>query len=554
MSRAEKTIVRGAAVMTASTLVVKVIGALFKIPLANILGGVGMSYFVSAYDVFSPLYTMSVSGLCIATSKMTAETVASGNGLKNSVLAVSKRLFLLIGILFSGLLLFLSGVLSRALGNEGARLALIAIAPGLLFSCLSAAYRGYFQGQSRMTPTAKSQIIEAVVKLLFGVTLSFFVFRCLDARYVMGTAPAWLMALSPHEARLVILQLAAAGAVFGVTLSTLAGLIYMKVVFRREEGGMPRRKRLSVPKNLARTLVATALPIAATSAVANLTTLIDLGSVMNCLRRAVEREPQAFLSQYENLLPPEVTLSVIPEYLYGCYSGLAMSLMNLAPALTAGIGISAIPVISSHFTRREGEELAGSFQSVLRTTAFVACPIGAGIAAMPYEILRFLYPEKLMEVTIVAPLLRVMGISSVLIAFSAVMNNLLQAVGKEKVPLKALLLGGLLKLTVNFLLVSNPRYNIGGVVLGTLSCYFLITLICTRQLFKAGFRVRDLKVVLPPVLGAAFAGWGARKTFTSIGNHFQFIPAFFLSAAVGGLLYFAFIFLTGLHGKRRNSF
>lgn len=554
MSRSEKAIVRGAAVMTASALVVKVIGAFFKIPLANILGGVGMSYFVSAYDVFSPLYTMSVSGLCIATSKMTAETVASGNGLKNSVLAVSKRLFLLIGILFSGLLLLLSGVLSRALGNEGARLALIAIAPGLLFSCLSAAYRGYFQGQSCMTPTAKSQIIEAVVKLLSGVTLSFFIFRCLDAHYVMGTAPAWLMAFSPHEARLVILQLAAAGAVLGVTLSTLAGFLYMKGVFRREKSGMPKRKNHSVPQNLARALIITALPIAATSAVANLTTLIDLGSVMNCLRRAVELEPQAFLSQYEHLLPPEVTLSVIPEYLYGCYSGLAMSLMNLAPALTAGIGISAIPVISSHFTRRKGEELAGAFQSVLRTTAFVACPIGAGIVAMPYEILRFLYPEKLMEVTIVAPLLRVMGISSVLISFSTVMNNLLQAVGKEKVPLKALLLGGLLKLAVNFLMVSNPRYNIGGVVLGTLSCYLLITLICVRQLFKAGFHVGDLKVVLPPVFAAAFAGWGARKMFTTIGNHFQFIPAFFFSAAVGGLLYFAFIILTGLHGRRRRSF
>ena len=534
MEKGRQSILQGALILTASTLTVKVIGALFKIPLANILGGVGMSYFVSAYDVLIPIYSMTVTGLGVAVSRMVSECGSRGDAAGN-ILKTARGMFWIIGSLAAVLLFVGARPMTKLIGNPSAALSVCCIAPSVLFSCISSAYRGYFQGKQNMLPTARSQVVEAVVKLAAGILLAWLIYSRLSGAASMGILN-WNG--TPQEIQLRILQYSAAGAVLGVSLSNLCGLLFIRRQYRRS---CPLRDgRFSVSD--AGKLWRIALPIALTSLCANLTTVIDLSSVMNCLKKAAETGSEEILKMYAGCIPPEVTAEVLPEYLYGSYSGLAVSIFNLVPAVTAGIGMSAIPAIARYCSERNAQCLQRSVESVMATTAAVSFPAGLGIYTFAEEILSFLYPHQLMEVAIAAPTLRIMGFVTILISFAGIFNNVLQASGMERVPLTALLIGGILKMTANCILVSKPEINIHGVAYGSLLCYSFIVLYCAVRWFGAGRPFAEARVLLKPMAAAIVCCLAARMVyrllFRSAGNTISLL----MGIAAGGIVYAAMLF------------
>lgn len=534
MEKGKQTILQGALILTASTMVVKVIGALFKIPLANILGGVGMSYFVSAYDVLIPIYSMTVTGLGVAVSRMVSEYGGRGEEAGN-ILKTARLMFLGIGTLAAVLLFIGAGPLTKLIGNPAAALSVCCIAPSVLFSCLSSAYRGYFQGRQNMLPTARSQVVEAMVKLVAGILLAWFFYSRLNDAAMAGTL-GWPGTM--QEVQLRILQYSAAGAVLGVSLSTLCGLLFIRGQYRRnvpERGG-----RFSSTD--AKKLWHVALPIALTSLCANLTTVIDLSSVMNCLKNAVEQGSEHILRMYTGCIPPEVTVEVLPEYLYGSYSGLAVSIFNLVPAVTAGIGMSAIPAIACYCAAKDDRCLQRSVESVMATTAAAAFPAGLGIFTFAEEILSFLYPHQLMEVAIVAPTLRMMGVVTILISFAGIFNNVLQASGMERTPLTALLIGGVLKMVTNYILVSRPEINIHGVAYGSLLCYCFIVLYSALRWFGSGRPFARVSVLLKPMISAVVCCFAARAVYNLLLGYISAWASLLFSIAVGGAVYIGLLF------------
>lgn len=533
---------QGAMVLTAATVAARLIGALFRIPLANILGGVGMSYYVSAYDIFTPIYSMTVTGFGVALSRLVSER-AGRPGEAEAALRAAKRIFLAIGLGGAALLALASGGFTRLIRNPGAFACVLAIAPAIVFTCLSAAYRGYYQGLSNMIPTARSQVTEAFVKLLAGTALSWGVDRWLTARYlatgeVLGQAFA-----AAEDAAVYITRYSAAGAILGVTVSTAAGTVCIAAMYRRQRRTVRRAAAPALP-GFGRALVRIALPISLSTLVVNLSALVDLSTVMNCLHAAVERSPEVISAMFGGLLPAGVTAELIPEYLYGSYSGLAFSVFNLAPALTAALGVSAIPAVTGAWARFDRPQLDKTVSSILRITLLVALPAGAGIFALPYPILALLYPTRLMECAIVAPILRVMGISTVLVAVSTPVVSILQATGKERLPLFAMLAGAAVKLTTNYLLVSRPEINIYGVPFGTLLCYSLIITVCSVALARhTGVRVGVVSVVLKPLLCAAACGVSALLVYRVC--PFSGAGRTLLAVAAGAAVYFAGILLCG---------
>lgn len=533
----KQTVLQGAIILTASTMVVKGIGALFKIPLANILGGVGMSYFVSAYDVLIPIYSMTVTGMGVAVSRMVSERSGYGSTAAEDILKTAKTLFWGIGLAASLLLFCFAKPLTAVIGNPTAYLSVCCIAPSVLFSCLSSAYRGYFQGKHNMLPTARSQILEALVKLVFGISLAWLLCQKLTESAAAGTFP-WQG--TPQQVQLKILQLSAAGAVLGVSFSTLCGLLFIRRQYR--SNGFAGAGRFS--RKDAKTLWRIALPIALTSLSANLTTVIDLSSVMNCLKSAVGQGEEKILTMYAGCIPPEVTASVLPEYLYGSYSGLAVSIFNLVPAITAGIGMSAIPAIAGYCAAGDDLCLQRSVESVMATTAAAAFPLGLGIFTFAKEILTFLYPSQQMEAAIVAPTLQMMGLVSILIAFSGILNNVLQASGMEKTPLAALLIGGLLKMLTNFILVSRPEVNIHGVAYGSLICYSFIVIFCAVKWFGSGRPFARAVVLLKPLLASVLCCSTARSIYWLLYDVTGNTVSLLIGIAAGGFVYIGLLFWT----------
>ncbi|MEG0754422.1 MAG: polysaccharide biosynthesis C-terminal domain-containing protein, partial [Angelakisella sp.] len=474
-----------------------------------------MSYFVTAYDIFTPIYSLVVTGLGIAVSRMVSEYAAKGNraGVE-SVLRASRRIFLTLGFLGAGILLAAAPAFVHIINNSAALFAVLAIVPAVIFSCISSSYRGYYQGLSNMLPTAMSQVIESVTRMLLGILLAYGITVVMLAKY---TSSGHLMGYTFENesyARLFIMRFAAAGAILGVTISTAIGAMYIRLRFAREHktpvAPLPAQQHRETGKRL----IAIAIPIALSTLVVNLSALIDLVSVMNCLHTAIQKGGEVILSMYPKGIPAEVSLELLPEYLYGSYSGLAYSVFNLIPAITAALGVSAIPAVSRAWAKEDRRELEGTVSSILKVTMLIALPAGLGISVLAEPILLFLYPARVMEVSIVAPILRVMGLSAVLVAAATPVNSILQAIGKERLPLFILLLGAAIKLVTNFTLISRPEINIQGVPYGTLLCYAVILTLSSAALrLSTGIHLSFYRIFIKPLFCAIGSSTAALSVY-----------------------------------------
>ncbi len=548
MKKNSQSFLEGAILLTLSTITVKLIGALFKIPLANILGGVGMSYYVSAYDIFTPIYSVTVTGLGVAASRLVSERAASlGEGGGRQVLRANRRVFLFLGLLGMVLLLVSAPAFARAINNPGAALAVCAIAPAVVFSCISAIYRGYFQGMTNMIPTAKSQVLESLTRLAAGTTFSYGTTVFLRRRYLETGEVLGRTFPSLDEANLFIFRFSAAAAILGVTVSTLAGALYIRGRYRRETEHRPYGKKAGAgaEKGLVLQLLRIAVPISLSTLVVNLTSVIDLMSVMNCLKTAIASDGASIRLMYEGLIPAAVTDDILPEYLYGSYSGLAFSLFNLAPAITAALGVSALPAVTRAYAGGDRRRLEGTVNSVLRIALLAALPAGLGLSVLAGPILRFLFPARLMEAAIITPVLRIMGISTILVAVTTPVNSVLQATGHEKLTLGVMLTGAVVKLVTNYRLVSRPELNIQGVPYGSLLCYGLILLVSLGFLrLGVGVRLRLLSVFVKPTFCALLCAGAAYSSYYLVFSSFSASVRLLAAIALGGMVYLAALLLT----------
>ena len=156
----------GAAILAAAVAIVKLIGAAYKLPLNNILGDVGMSYWDTAYKIYNFLLTFSTAGLPLAISKLTSEAYTQGReNEKRKIFRTAIWLFFALGLVGSLLMFFQADLLVGFLRNENAMRPVQALAPAVFCVCILACMRGYTQGQGNMTPTAVSQVLEALCKV-----------------------------------------------------------------------------------------------------------------------------------------------------------------------------------------------------------------------------------------------------------------------------------------------------------------------------------------------------------------------------------------------------
>ncbi|MEM1485945.1 polysaccharide biosynthesis protein [Oscillospiraceae bacterium PP1C4] len=534
----------GTIVLAAGTAVVKLIGALFKIPLTNILGGVGMSYFNVAYDLYYPLYALFVSGVPVAVSKLVSENIARGRARDaRKLLRLSALVFVGIGLVGSLLMLLGAGWFANLVNNPDAKYAVWMLSPALFFGCVMAAFRGYFQGMQNMVPTAVSQIVEAVAKLVFGLTFAYAVTTAGLRQFMQEGIVFGIACPSIEQARLTVLPFAAAGAILGVTMSSLCGALYMIARHKFGRGAISSERWKAAPpavssRILVKRLIAIAVPVCVASVIANLTSFIDLISVMNRLTLAIETSPDIMREMYAGAIPAGVGLDRLESYLYGCYSGLAVPIYNLVPSLTATIGISLLPAVSAAWTTRNSVLLERNIGSALRLAALIAMPAGLGICALAQPIMSLLYFSKPMEVAAISPALRIMGISAIFVAVSLPVNAILQAVGRADLPVKLLFTGGLLKLTLNYILVSIPQLNIQAAPIGTLVCYVFVLSVSLGVLVKTtGIQLSAIAVFGKPLFAGVCCAAAAWASHGLLGRVLPSQLATFGAILIGGIIY-----------------
>lgn len=506
----------GAAILAMGILVVKVIGLFYKIPLVNIIGSEGRADFNNAYNIYSVLLTISTAGLPVAVSKMVSEANALGRQNQvHKVFRLSLAAFLTLGVVSFLIMYFgseqLAGMMHDSLAAAGIR----ALAPAVIcVGCLSA-FRGYAQGHGNMTPTAVSQILEALCKLVIGLGLAYWLVRAGQPSHV-----------------------AAAGAITGVTVGTILALAYM--IFNFVSTRMREEKDTQDAPDSARRILSTlmkiAIPITISSSMVGIVTVIDSALVQGQIQKVLISDPDswALYQQVVDFAPLEAARDAwqqavssgaaaeavsqlygavelaaenISRSLYGNYSG-ALTIYNLPLSLMAAITASVIAAVSAALARRDRRGAARITGSALRITALLAFPMGVGLFVLGTPIIRLIFPE--LDASVAGPLLSTLGIASIFVCLMLVCNSVLQAHGFINLPVVIMALGGVVKIVTNYNLVAVPTIGISGAPVGNVLCFGLcmvLDLVVIARVIHG--RPDYLPLLAKPAAAAGVMGLGA---------------------------------------------
>ncbi len=542
-----QSLVKGAIILTVATIIVKIIGAVFKIPLANIIGEDGMGYFNNAYSLYVPIYTLAASGFASALSRQIAENIALRRYRNvKKIHQVARRMFLTTGIIGT-VVMVLAAFIYVKFVNERSIYAVLAMCPSVLFCCIQGSYRGYYEGTRNMYPTAISQVIEALGKLFLGLGFALAIMSIGNSQIDAAKAAMGMTEISgtdiagetfkvlgqtvtsEGEAKLVCYMFAAAGAVLGITIGSMASCIYFVIRHKVKADVITDKEIRLSPKadtssDILKAFVRIGLPIALGTLVLNITQLIDSLTINNRLA-SLNLEK---LNEYYKALCGTVTDSVtgeekalfdyngmladLPNALWGCY-GYALNLYNLVPYITQALGISALPAISGAWATGDLDNVKKGINSVIRIVILIGVPAGFGIAAMAGPILELLYPGKAAAI-IAEPMLMTLGIMVLFGTLVTPLNSILQAVGKQTVPLKLMLIGCSIKIVLNYTLVGIQGINIKGAPIGSLCCYLFIVVASLIILCKrTEMRFNIMGTFVKPLLAGILCAAGARGSY-----------------------------------------
>ena len=458
----KKRMFSGAAVLLVGSVVAKMLGALYRIPLTNILGAEGMGMYQLVFPVYALFMVLATAGIPTSLSRTVAEKRALGENVKK-YFAVAMCALLVLGLAFGLLMGALSDVLAKRQGNADTRFGFLIIAPAITFVCVISGFRGYFQGQMYMLPTALSNVVEQVVKLAVGIGAS-----CALAK------------------RGVIY--AVCGALFGVTVSEIVTAAYMGAtyLFRSKKGkreglaaqislqgydmqsggendvlqgetsvrgdknrdnadGRSRSAKKArfekVSRGELKGMLKVALPIAAVAALMPLANFFDSVIIVNMLKAFGLKQSVATAQ-------------------YGIISGPVNSLINMPVVAIMSLAVAVVPSVSASRATRDIDGVMLKSSLCVRLAYLLGIPFAFYLAVFARNVIGALYPALSEQNTIVA--VNVLRISAANVVFLSVMQiyvSLFQAVDKTKYAVFSLIAGIIVKIVLDVVLTMYIGIN-----------------------------------------------------------------------------------------------
>ena len=517
----KQSFMQGALILAVAGLLVKVIGAAFKIPLNYLILDEGMGLFGASYQFYTVMFIIATAGFPTAISKMVAESLALDRKREaERIFRVALVILAFIGIVGSNILFFAGDYLAEFIGSPDAAMAIKAIAPAVLCVSLMAAFRGYFQGRQNMTPTAVSEVVEAVGKLIFGYLF------------------AWMF--MQHS----VIK-ASAGAVFGVTVGTLLGFFSLFVLYftsKKHNNKIFANESTGSYLNIAKRLVVIAVPITIGASVSSLTNLADMFTVMTRLQTITRVTPE-FLAKYAPLL---ATLEgfdgasvnhKLATALYGMYTGKPLTLFNLPLTIIVALGMSVVPVIAASMAKKDKASAQKTTNIAIKITMLFAVPCAIGLYVLAAPILQVIF-----HTSMAASMLEKLSVSIIFVSVLQITTSILQAYGKTVVPVVNMIIGGIIKVIVNYNLVAIPAINIDGAPIGTMVCYFTVMALNLIWIVKVtGCRFKIVDYVIKPVISGGVMGVVAHLLYNGTVASVGTVAAMGLSIAVAVVVYFSML-------------
>lgn len=512
----------GALVLAVSGVVCKVLGAVYKIPLTNILGSEGIGVYYLIFPIYAFLLSFISSSFVVAISKNVSSLCAKNNSKKAYEIFKSALLLLFaLGLGACLLLVLLSKIIASLQGVEGAYLCYIIIAPSLIAVSVSSAFKGYFQGLHNMVPTALSQVIAQILKLAGGFALaSIFVKNGI----VFG----------------------AAGALVGISISEVVALLFFVIYFfifkaKNKEyfENINNIKESSKKLDNIKFIIKEAIPLTLSSIILPMSMVIDSFLIVNILKS------MSFDKSFATSL-------------LGINSGVVNTLIGLPTTICSGICMTVIPYITYALSNSNYIEVSKKTVLAIKLSLFVAIPCVAVFGLFSKEILRILYSssfKSLYELNFASTLLILSAINILYLTFLQLTTSVLQAINKSYVPVISLAVALIFKVVCEIALISIPYLNIAGAVMSNVVCYFVssaINIVFIKRQIKLSFNF--YRAILCPCLSTVFA---CLVVFSFKGIFNLFLSSnwsVLIALVVGAISYFILIFLLkGFSSEEKNT-
>lgn len=528
MTNKQRSLIGGVSILAAAGIICKVVGVLYRIPLANTIGGDGLGLYSKVFQSYNLLLTISSAGIPVAISRMVSHYLAKDDpGNARRVFKLALWALTALGLIATFILVLGSGALASMAGAPEISIGYMAIAPSLLLVCVMSAFRGYMQGHRKMMPTAISQLIEQVGKLAVALPLATIGFD-------QGGA-AW----------------GAAGMLLGTSIAEAVALAFMMFSHARSrhEFDLVEQAEDAVPlgrRSIARDLLVISVPITIGSCIVPLAGWIDSFMVTNLMETHGIAGFSAALTAEQ--LHQEALIR------YGLYSSVVLSLINVPTAIAMAVSANLVPAISAGCARGDHERVAREALTGLRMATVIGLPCSAGMSILARPILYMLFlgkytPEQL---DIAAQVLEMSALTIVLFTMVQATSGILQGCGKQRIPMYTLAAGVVCKILLNLLLISNPDINIHGAPIASLVCY-TVSMVPNLYFVKkyTGCKMDIPAILLRPLAATAFMSlicWGLwRFVFTeaALNSRLMTIITVAVCLITGVIVYAAAALLAG---------
>ena len=502
-------LMKGATILVIAGIVSKIFGAIFRIPLTNMIGAEGQAYYSAAYAVYNLLFVIATAGFPVAISRMVSSRIAEGDFLNaHKSYKLAMKVSWALGIISFIVMFFGAGAIASAYKNPGAEASMKAISVALLFTPVVASMRGYYQGRQNMKPTGITEVIEQMMRVAVGLTLAYMFYK-------------------------TNLQYAAAGATFGASAGIIAALVAMAVIYARDKE--PRSKLLEgsvvkaeTDKKRLKELFAFLIPITIGASVMPIMFNIDAGIIVRRLL-ATGWDP------------------VMAKKLYGLMGGFCDPIINLPNIFIDAICISLMPAVTTAFTLNNKKDMDDHIKTGLKTMMIITYPCAIGLIVLAKPILTMLYYRKYDEALLAVPALQILALSIITLSIMRTLQSCLQGIGKMMLPVYNLFIGAIVKAVSSYILLGIPAVNINGAAIGSVLAYVTAGILNFRALKKYTNVSLDMKsIFFRPLVAALIMGAAAIVSYKLLfmitsSNAISTLISIIIAAAV----YFVSAFRTG---------
>ena len=468
-------------ILAVASILAKIIGMIYRIPLTNILGDEGNSYYSTANEIYTILLMVSSFSLPLAVSKLVSERLHLGQK-KNAykVFKCSLKFAVIAGGIVSVLTFLLAGVISKdIMKTEMASYGLRVLAPAVFIFAIAGVFRGFYQGHGSMVPTAVSQVIEQIVNAVVSVAAAGILFNygasLVKEKGNSSLAPAF----------------GAAGGTLGTVVSVAVALIFLVAIFSSYQRNFKKQmrhdptKRLEPDALIYKAILWTIIPVVLSTVIYNIITVLDQG-IFNAVLSG-----QGFSEkQYTTI--------------WGVYVGKFRVLMNVPLALASCLAPSVVPSLTKAMVDHDFKDASLKVRNTIRYTMVLTIPCAVGMAALATPIMKLLFNDGR---ALTSGIMQTGALMIVLFALSTLTTGILQGLNQLRAPLIHAAIALVLHIFVLMFLLTKASLNIYSVVYANIFFAFVICILNALSIRKhLHYRQELKKTFLIPLLSSAVMG------------------------------------------------